>query len=241
MLLCYFELDMSNLFWLPFGFGMYQGAAPFENESLSKLIKEKQMSEETIIRCCAPTLAAIKTGSLFSCPFESREEMTASLRAINASLLPKGVCAMPLRYEGGKALIYLYRPAMLKEDLQDPVAADILKDAGYPAGSASGRIAWLIRRLRESVSFPHEIGLFLGYPAVDVRGFIKQGECKCTGLWKVYESDAEQAQRTFARCRHCTKAYLQRNREGWSLSRLTIQPRQFSYSEAERLERKETI
>ena len=199
------------------------------------------MSDEIVIRCCAPTLAAIKTGSLFNCPFSSREEMTASLRAINASLLPKGVCAMPLRYEGGKALIYLYRPAMLKEDLQDPVAADILKDAGYPAGSASGRIAWLIRRLRESVSFPHEIGLFLGYPAVDVRGFIKQGECKCTGLWKVYESDAEQAQRTFARCRHCTKAYLQRNREGWSLSRLTIQPRQFSYSEAERLERKETI
>lgn len=26
------------------------------------------MSEETVIRCCAPTLAAIKTGNLFSCP-----------------------------------------------------------------------------------------------------------------------------------------------------------------------------
>ena len=63
------------------------------------------MSEETVIRCCAPTLAAIKTGSLFNCPFASREEMTASLRSINSSLLPKGVCALPLRYEGGKALI----------------------------------------------------------------------------------------------------------------------------------------
>ena len=198
------------------------------------------MSDEMVIRCCAPTLAAIKTGSLFNCPFGSREEMTASLRALNASLLAKGVCVMPLRYEGGKALIYLYRPSMLKEDLLDPVAADILKAVGYPAGSASGHIAWLIRRLRESETFPHEIGLFLGYPAVDVRGFIRHGECKCTGLGKVYESDTDQAQRTFARCRHCTKAYLQRNREGWDLSRLTIRSRQFSYSEAERLERKET-
>ena len=198
------------------------------------------MSDETVIRCCAPTLAAIKTGSLFNCPFASREEMTASLRSINSSLLPKGVCALPLRDEGGKALIYLYRPAMLEADLRHPVAADILEDAGYPKGSANGRIAWLIRRLRESETFPHEIGLFLGYPAVDVRGFIRHGECKCTGLWKVYESDTDQAQRIFARCRHCTQAYLQRNREGWSLSRLTIQPRRFSYSEAERLERKET-
>lgn len=131
------------------------------------------MSDETVIRCCAPTLAAIKTGSLFNSPFESREEMTASLRAINRSLIPKGVCALPLRYEDGKALIYLYRPSMLKEDLKHPVAEDILKDAGYPEGSAAGHIAWLIRRLKEAETFPHEIGLFLGYPAVDVRGFIR--------------------------------------------------------------------
>ena len=87
------------------------------------------MSDETVIRCCAPTLAAIKTGSLFNSPFESRKEMTASLRAINKNLLPKGVCTMPLRYENGKALIYLYRPSMLEEDLRNPVAAELLKDS----------------------------------------------------------------------------------------------------------------
>ena len=198
------------------------------------------MSDETLIRCCAPTLAAIKTGSLLNCPFDSREEMTARLREINRSLIPKGVCALPLRYEGGKALVYLYRPSMLTEDLRLPVAAELLRDAGYPGGSTAGHIAWLIRRLKESESFPHEIGLFLGYPAVDVRGFIRREECKCTGLWKVDGSDLDQAQQTFARCRRCTKAYLQRRKEGWDLSRLAIRPGQFSYSEAERLERKET-
>ena len=186
------------------------------------------MSDEIVIRCCAPTLAALKTGSLFNCPFAGRKEMTSSLRAINRCLLRKGVCALPLRYRDGKALIYLYRPAMLEKDLSDSVASGILKEAGYPDENSIRRIVWLIRRLRESDSFPHEIGLFLGYPAVDVRGFIRHEECKYTGLWKVYESDTEQARRIFERCRNCTKAYLQRCQEGWSLSRLTIQPRRIS-------------
>ena len=86
------------------------------------------MPDEIVIRCCAPTLAAIKTGSLFNYPFESREDMTASLRAMNRCLLRKGVCALPLRYQEGKALIYLYRPAMLDQNLSDSLEEDILKE-----------------------------------------------------------------------------------------------------------------
>ena len=187
------------------------------------------MSEETVIRCCAPTLAAIKTGSLFNCSFESREELTESLRMVNRCLIHKGARAFPLWYQNGRALIYLYRPQMLEHDLQNPIAENILREAGYPQGKAIERIIYLIRRLRECDSFPHEIGLFLGYPPVDVQGFIERRECKCTGLWKVFDSDEAEARRYFARCRRCTEGYLRRKQEGWDLSRLMIQPRQFSY------------
>ena len=197
------------------------------------------MSDEMVIRCCAPTLAAIKTGSLFNCAFESRREMTESLRAINRCLLQKGVTALPLRYQSGKALVYLCRMDMLEADLRNPQAEAILREYGYPEGTTIRKIACLIRRLRECEAFPHEIGLFLGYPPADVRGFMEGKACKCTGLWKVFETDEQEAQRYFARCRHCTNAYLQRSREGWSLSRLTIQPRQFSYKTISH-ERKET-
>ena len=186
------------------------------------------MSDEMVIRCCAPTLAALKTGSLFNCPFSSREEMTAGLRALNRSLTGKGACAMPLRYADGKALVYLYRPEMLEKDLCDPLARSILKDCGYPESSPLKEIAWLRKRLGSCDSFPHEIGLFLGYPSCDVRGFIQQKECKYTGLWKVFESDEQQAQKHFRRCRRCVQAYLQRSQEGWSLSRLTVQLRKVS-------------
>ena len=90
------------------------------------------MSEETVIRCCAPTLAAIKTGSLFNCAFGSREEMTESLRCVNRRIRQKGVCAIPLRFRNGKALIYLYRTAMLERDLNQPLAEEILQAYGYP-------------------------------------------------------------------------------------------------------------
>ncbi|MBR1408540.1 MAG: DUF3793 family protein [Clostridia bacterium] len=180
------------------------------------------MTDEIVIRCCAPTLAAIKTGSLFNASFGSPEEMTATLREMNRCFVCKGVSVLPLRWRSGTALLYLYRPAMLQRDLRDPLAAEILRRAGYPKTDTARQIAHLIRRLKECDSFPHEIGLFLGYPAVDVRGFIEHKACKSTGVWKVYESDEAEAERIFARCRHCTEAFLRRNREGWSLARLTI-------------------
>ena len=198
------------------------------------------MSEEVIVKYCSPTLAGIKTGSLFSCSYNSKKEVCEFLRELNISLRHKGVRFMPLRFKNKKVLIYAYRPSRLLPDVQGKEADELLTQRGYCTQNCGSCLARLMKRLGESDEFPHEIGLFLGYPAVDVRGFIRHGECKCTGLWKVYESDVPQAQRTFARCRHCTKAYLQRNREGWDLSRLTIRPGQFSYREAERLERKET-
>ena len=198
------------------------------------------MSEEMIVRHCSPTLAGLKTGNLFSCSYRDSEEVLGFLRRWNTILKEKGIRLLPLRLKNGKALIYVYRPSQLDKDFRDDGVCELLTQQGYCADNCQHCVVRLIHKLRESAEFPHEIGLFLGYPAVDVRGFIRHGECKCTGLWKVYESDVPQAQRTFARCRHCTKAYLQRNREGWDLSRLTIRPGQFSYREAERLERKET-
>lgn len=43
-------------------------------------------------------------------------------------------------------------------------------------------------RINSSKTFPHEIGLFLGYPVEDVKGFIEnKGEnCVKCGAWKVY-------------------------------------------------------
>ena len=198
------------------------------------------MSDELLIRCCVPTLAAIQTGSLFNFSYGCEAELFEDLRGLNGCLRQKGVCAIPVRRQDHKALIYVYRPAMLARDLSDPLARQILQECGYPDANPTRCIAFLMGRLSSQQGFPHEIGLFLGYPAVDVRGFMEHKECKYTGLWKVYDSDAAEAQMIFQRCQRCTRAYLRRNQEGWSLSRLTIQPRQFSYNRQKEFERKVT-
>ena len=64
------------------------------------------MSEEAMVRNCAPTLAGIKTGNLFSYRYESIAQMRASVRFWNCRLHDRGVRILPLRYRNQQALIY---------------------------------------------------------------------------------------------------------------------------------------
>lgn len=177
------------------------------------------MSEELIVRHCAPTLANLKTGSLFVCPITDRPSFFSSLRSLNELLVPKGLRALPLRIREYSALVYLYRPSRLKKDLEDPAAIKILQDHGY---SCYGKcLPKLIERIRASEEFPHEIGLFLGYPPEDVQGFLEHRPCKCSGCWKVY-GDENKAKKTFDLYKKCERVYCQQLARGIDIKRLTV-------------------
>ena len=57
------------------------------------------MSEELMVREASPTLAGIKTGSLFTCPYESREMILEEIRDMNRELFKKGLCLLPVRFK----------------------------------------------------------------------------------------------------------------------------------------------
>jgi hypothetical protein len=181
------------------------------------------MSEELLVRHCSPTLAGMKTGNLFGCPFATAREMTQDVRRLNSVLVKKGLRVLPLQYQNGRALLYVYRPAQLSRDLQQATACRLLRERGYDAAAPEHCITRLMQRLRTSEEFPHEIGLFLGYPPEDVCGFIenKAGGCKCTGCWKVY-GDADAAQKLFAKYKKCTDVYCALYAQGRSIERLTV-------------------
>lgn len=181
------------------------------------------MSEQQFIRSTAPTLAGIKTGSLFPYRYGSRDEALSELRGLNRRLAPKGLRLLPLRMTANFAMLYLYRPGRLEADLQKREAAVLLREAGYPPCGETGCIRELRRRLAEREDFPHEIGLFLSYPPEDVRGFMEHRDCgcKCVGCWKVY-GDEKAARRKFAQYKRCTDFYLRRNAQGCTLERLTV-------------------
>lgn len=180
------------------------------------------MQEELIVQLCSPTLAGLKTGSLFSCPYQSEQTLKDDVRRMNRRLSPKGVRVLVLRVRR-RALIYVYRPSSLRRDLANESAAALLKRLGYSVDSAERCIVQLIDRLQTSEEFPHEIGLFLGYPPEDVRGFIenKAQDCKCVGCWKVYGDETE-ALRRFAQYKKCTDVYCACWERGRSIERLTV-------------------
>ena len=181
------------------------------------------MSDELLIKCGSPTLAGLKTGNMFSYSYESREEVSRDLRRLNKILVPRGLRVIPLRYSDKTVLIYLYRIEALKEDLSQQEAAQILREIGYESADSDRCVVKLIKKLRGTKEFPHEIGLFLSYPPEDVRGFIENHaeNCKYLGCWKVY-GDVEKAKQTFARYDSCTKAYNRMWRKGVSLRSLIV-------------------
>ena len=181
------------------------------------------MTDDYLVRHCAPTLAGIKTASLFTCPYDEKERLLDAIRRMNQRLRAKGLRVLPLRFSDKKALIYLYRPARLSADLRDGTAEKILRQCGYPCNSCGHCVVKLVQRLREQEEFPHEIVLFLGYPPEDVCGFMEQGPkcCKCVGCWKVY-GDEEAAKKKFAQYKKCTRIYWDQWAKGKPVERLAV-------------------
>lgn len=182
------------------------------------------MSEEFIVRNCFATLAGLKTGSLFRCTYHSSEELYDEIRRLNRRLADKGLRVLPLLVCNGEAQIYMYRTSHLRQDLAREEVLEILHRCGYDIGAmAEHQVVCLARRFRCSKDFPHEIGLFLGYPPEDVRGFIEQGSraCKCVGCWKVY-GDVEAAQKRFDTFRSCKDCYLRCVTRGNTIEQLAV-------------------
>lgn len=182
------------------------------------------MSDQFIVERCSPTLAGLKTGSLFPVEYSDRAEINREIRDLNRTLALKGLRAIPVRYTDRFVLIYLYRPDYLKRDLEQKEAEEILRELGYSCGSTNRCVAELERQMKKRETFPHEIGLFLGYPPEDVRGFMRDSRrgCKCIGYWKVY-GDVERAEKTFQKYRKCTRVYADCIRRGSPLSQLIVQ------------------
>lgn len=182
------------------------------------------MSEELLIKHCSPTLAGMKTGNLFPGEFRNEGELMECMRCWNRMLTKKGVRAVPLQFRDGRALIYVYRPERLRMDFRHSTSEQLLRERGYCKEKLGSCVVHLKRRLQEYEKFPHEIGLFLGYPPEDVNGFIinRGGGYKWVGNWKVY-GDAEAAKKTCEKYKKCTDTYRSMFASGKTIMQLTVE------------------
>ena len=192
--------------------------------SMRLTVKErsKKMLDDYLISHCSPTLAGIKTGSLFSMGKKDTGFVRNEIRELNRKFSSRGLRIIPLTHKD-TTLIYAYRPEKLSEDLNKPLARSILSSRGYSCSDPDLCLVRLMRKLKEEGEFPHEIGLFLGYPPKDVLGFLNSSTegVKCVGCWKVY-GDPKEALKTFKKFDECTRAYKDLAKHGSHLDELIV-------------------
>lgn len=181
--------------------------------------------EAVLVAQCAPTLAGVKPASLFRWR-DARGGETAREAAAHwgRELAPFGIAVRILKTcpRTGDSLIYLYRAGWLRKILTEPANLGFLARMGYALDQGcSGLLEQLSARLCLERAFPHEIGVFLGYPLEDVVGFIEnQGRnYTCCGYWKAYGDPAE-ARHRFAQYRRCTEVCRRRFQMGVPVVRL---------------------
>ena len=149
-------------------------------------------AEETVVRQCAPTLAGIKTGSLFPCPYQSRQQLLADIRRMNRDLGDDLACRL-LRQAGypcgscGRCVARLVQRLRTEEEFPHEVGLFL----SYP---------------------PEDVQGFIDHRAMDF---------KCAGLWKVY-GDQQRAQALFDRFRRCTQRYCALWQTGLRLEQLAV-------------------
>lgn len=221
----------------------------------------KQALEAAIVRNCSPMLAGLKPACLFTFPGvflaqgehvdkqglarSNRARLLEELEPCAKALAPSGISLRVLTWRSCGALVYVYRPAMLRRWIADPHAARPLREMGYTASDLERDLDRLAQRLggetaprdekadcpmtckhaggRCKKDFPHEIGYFLGYPYEDVAGFIRhKGERYLAfGQWKVY-ANVSGALETFARYKRCTADTTSAYRSGRDLGSLAV-------------------
>ena len=191
------------------------------------------MFEQELIEHCSPTLASIKAASLFTYTYKSLKELHVRVTYWNSKMKRKGITFDILSENVGvnKALIYVYRRADLEKILNRDEIRSFLLNHGYLIDdneivggvNCENIILQLKKKFEKLNQFPHEIGIFLGYPIGDVKGFIENHgcNCKCTGYWKVYCNE-EEATKTFLKYKKCRDIYMNLWISGRSVMQLTV-------------------
>lgn len=148
-----------------------------------------------VVLQCAPFLKGLKASSMISL----RENLCAGLPGMFGGI---NISWKILLRKKGKCLLLFYSAEELEEYVNRPEIRKVLDGFGYQGMDLDEMLDHLEKRMwsmdEGRKGFPHEIGAFLGYPAEDVEGFIKNNgkNYLFIGYWKVYH-DPFGAARTF--------------------------------------------
>ena len=199
--------------------------------------------ERKLLAHCSPTIAGLKPANMFTLHLKCTQghtaprcaslgflELSHALESCRARLAGQGVRIHVLAQRPASVLLLVYRPQLLGRVLGGPREAAFLVALGYEPADVQACLQHLARRVavsdqlagaQRTCAFPHEVGLFLGYPFEDVVAFIEnggRGSVAC-GCWKVYSQERDAAE-CFCRYKECTRECARRYEQGAALEEL---------------------
>lgn len=136
---------------------------------------------------CAPLITGLKVSNLLIIS-KGNEEVVK--RILNRT----GISYYRLIQTRTKTTFLLFRRNELEEFLSDENVRNVLMKAGYKSLQIDKILRTFSLRYEAYIqgdkSFPHEMGLLLGYPVEDVVGFVENNgkNFLYSGYWKVYEN-----------------------------------------------------
>lgn len=154
----------------------------------------KTMETQLVLQC-APVMLGVKISNLFMVPTAWSKEVELFFQKLPLSILR-------LYQTQKKCAFLVYRPNLLSEYLKRDEIKNLMREFGYEDMELEEMAERFQQRYEQSMQetgeYPHEIGIFLGYPVEDVRGFIENcgRDFVYSGYWKVY-GDAARAIRQF--------------------------------------------
>lgn len=183
------------------------------------MIQEEARFEQMLAIYCAPVLKKYKVANMFHLDHDAFTDIQHLTRLYQQKLNDKGISIKLLQSDLHRMTIFVYQKNRLSLWLKKKEIQQFLADFHYPKEPLSKLFAHLDDRLHHCPSYPHEIGIFLGYPLSDVRSFCQRKPCLFQGYWNVYQYP-QAAKRLFQLYDDCTHELLSGLCHGHSIEQL---------------------
>jgi hypothetical protein len=136
---------------------------------------------------CAPLITGLKISNLLIVQNDNAARVKEILKGT-------GIVCFVLHVSDGKTIFLLYKEREMKAYLSRKRVRILLAQFGYRNYDLKSLLILFRKRYKMygngEIDFPHEMGLFLGYPVEDVHGFIENTGKNFlhSGYWKVYKN-----------------------------------------------------
>lgn len=198
-------------------------------------IRLQRYTEYLLANYCMPTLLKLKPACLFHVNTKNIDNSQHFIRLIEREITYFDCEAITLYTDEMQLILLVFQKELLREVIDKEENRSFLQAAGYACYNMElEKLLGVLRQRyrnfitksnkRDKVDFPHEIGIILGYPVMDVEEFIKNKgkNYLICGYWKVYH-DTKAASIMFERFQEAREKAMQ-----WIISGKSLREYQYN-------------